>query len=372
MPMSGTISNVQCTLQGQGSALTSGSYTITLMKNTVATGVTCGPMTASQAVSASAVVAGSGTVSFNAGDILAWKSVPTSPSSSQSPLAGAEFTDASPIGNEAPMCTTTGNGAETFTDFYWNGSGAGQTTDTKASFKFAAAGTIDNLYVNRSNTTAGIGTYTIYHNGSSTSLVASTVAGSYKAHDTDPTHAITIALGDTMSVVPTNGGGTTAAQSTVCVRWRPTTPGQYVLGGTMISGFNAASKRGTLGGGSPGNGNTTGSMIALPFAYGAGWCPTSCMTFSNFFVSATSAPTSLTLITTDYTDATGSANLTQNITTTNGTTDAGTPSLCSCSVTVTNSASSTTWKATDLLEINASVQSGTVSNNKWGMVVTVP
>ena len=373
MPMAGTISHTQCALNG-ASALTSGSYTVTLLKNQVATSIVCGPMTASATSSASnALTDTTHTVSFNAGDILSWKSVPSSPSSGQAPAMGVEFTDNTPVGNEAPLCVTTSNTAEVFGDYYWNGGTATTSTEVTASLKFPVAGTIDDLYINRSGATAGQVSYTIYHNGSSTSLVATTNGSTTTASDTNPAHAITIADGDTISVTPANVSGGSVSQMSACVRWQPTVAGQYVLGGSIGSGINSAGKRAAMLGGNTGNGTfTAGASLSIPFAYGAGWCSSQCMTFTDFFSAATSAPTSLTFTVTDYTSSSGSSNLKQNITTTNGGTGSGAPTLCSCSVTVTNSASSTTFNAADMFDVVGNPASGTVSLEKWGMVVTVP
>src|SRR5262249_4316855 len=115
--------------------------------------------------------------------------------------------------------------------FLMFGTGGGQAS-TEWAFLCSTAGVIDNLYIFLS-AAPGAGNswdFTLYKNGSATGLTLNISGASPTSGNTaSGANAVTIAAGDTISVLAHANGTPTAAAMGMGVRWVPTISGESMF-----------------------------------------------------------------------------------------------------------------------------------------------
>lgn len=356
-PTAGTLSNL-CVMAA--TAITTGSYTVTIntgsaIGSATATSVS---VTLNSTTQAACDTIDSATIT-GAGAQVSIGEVPTGTPTATKIRASFEFT--SSVGQEAPICTSQVTAFASLGDSigFENGNAdVAVASESTISMLFPDNGIIDNLYF-KAGSSSGSGntwTATIYHNGSATSLVAS-AANTANASDTNAAHAFTVSAGDTISLNVASGGGTPAVGIfNACVRWRPTTSGEYPIGGVITAGSTAGS---TKFAGIAGAASTTGisvetnEMGIVPIAH----------TLKNLYLKADSAQgAAKTWAMTMRSGAVPGSS--QSNTALTETLSNATSGQCSCSATLTQE---------QLVTYSTVVtSSATVSAEKWAAIATIP
>jgi len=180
----------------------------------------------------------SNSITVTAGDIVAVKSCPYNTSGCPAGTAPAttavrmsyEFT--STVGAEAPIFWEN-ESAGSVAAYYGVGANV-RDTGTLPSIAETVAptdGTIDRLYANCSSglSSGKSWTFTLYKNGSPTSLSVPISTTCAIQSDLDAGHAVSVTAGDTLAIYANPAGAPASAQLFGSVRWVPTTTGEYPL-----------------------------------------------------------------------------------------------------------------------------------------------
>lgn len=230
MPIDGLVGNLRVVLEtapGSGK-----SWTYTLYKNSVATALT---VTISDAATSASDT--TNTVSFVAGDLLAWAAIPTNtPDVPTNLLISCAVTGSNKqsffTGGDA---STVSNSVDNFRGMW--GGGAWSSTESTHSMLMPTSGTIDKLYVILNNTPGGAATYTftVYKNGSPTAVTCTVASAATTASDLS--NSITFSSGDTISVASTPTGTPSARSVRFSMRMQPDTNGESIhgIGATVFS-----------------------------------------------------------------------------------------------------------------------------------------
>lgn len=292
----GTFKNLRVNFGGSGWA-GGKSWTLKLFKNGVATALACA-FDNDQTL----VVDDSNTFTVVAGDTVALGlvpvSAPTNPTSVEVSFAfqatGATF-------------ISTGGGATTSATGYHSVGvpGFGDATDAIAAQICAVAGTIDNLYITET-VAPGSGksrVYTLYKNGSPTSLTCTIADAAKTASDTNAAHAVTVAAGDLLSLESVPSGTPAAATALGSMRLTPTTLGESPIcacGGAYSTTATRYSEPNT----SMGTGSTSRVTVQAPVAF----------TLKKHYVALSTAPGASKSRTSRSNNASGYGNLSAQVT----------------------------------------------------------
>lgn len=203
------------------------SYAYTIMKNGVATALTC-------TVSAAGTTAVDTSNSFSvvAGDLLSLRAVPSSTPTAPGNLTWTTmFTGG--VGESVLMGGTNGAISNTVTNYgsmqAFSNAANWNATEVNVSSVMPTAGVIKNLQV-YSPVAPAAGksyAYTIMKNGSTTAVTCTMANTATTASDTSNT--VTYAAGDTISIQAVPTGTPTAATPRFSVQWAPTTDGESLL-----------------------------------------------------------------------------------------------------------------------------------------------
>ena len=232
--VSGTISKLYVELTpAPGTPASGKSWTYTLFKNGSATALTC---TVSDDGTSSNDTSNS--VSVTAGDLLSWEQVPAGTPTAWTQLTiGALFTSTTTresnitLGSGSSLTT----GSTTYSSIQAAG-GAYTATQANAATMISPPGVIDSLRVSLSGTPGGSATYafTLYKNGSATSLTCTVASGATTASDTDAGHAVTVAAGDNVSIEIVPASTPTARALNASLRFTATTNGESMVAGSGV------------------------------------------------------------------------------------------------------------------------------------------
>lgn len=235
MPIDGRVGNLRVVLEtapGSGK-----SWTYTLYKNSVATALT---VTISDAVTSASDT--TNTVSFVAGDLLAWAAIPTN-----TPDVPTNLLISCAVTGSNKQSFFTGGDSGTISnsvDSYHGMWAAGTWSSTESTYStlMPTSGTIDRLYVALNNTPGGAATYTftVYKNGSPTAVTCTVTSAATTASDLS--NSVTFSAGDTISLgcIPTGTPITRSARFSM--RVQPDTNGESIHGMTA-SLFSASAAR---------------------------------------------------------------------------------------------------------------------------------
>lgn len=214
------------------------SWTYTLYKNTVSTGLTV--TIADNNLTGSDL---SHTVSVEPGDVLAWAAIPSGTPAAPTNIVmscvfrGANYGESFFSGGFNTDMPTAATGYKSPFGGAWTG-----TNEAIAAALMPTAGVLDKLYVNL-NTSPGAGNsyaFTIYKNGIATSLGV-TISDSATT-GSDLADSVSFAAGDTISieVVPTSGPVT--ARAHFGMRMTPTVPGESIVSFAGLTPNNTATR----------------------------------------------------------------------------------------------------------------------------------
>jgi len=238
MPVAGTFHDLYVSVD---STISSGSYTITLMKNGSVTALTTtvdsGTPTNSDAVNS---------VSFNVNDQCAIRVAPAG-SATAIPAGmlkiGMAFTDSG--GHHQPLLFRSGINTTQNTYFIPGSNSNDSTTESGSSVIFPTSGTLSNFYLQTySGGTPGAGksvTFAIRVN-SATSTVTCTMSDS-DTTCSDTSNSVSVAKGDRVSIVAAPTGTPTSIIPQGGIRFTPTIPGESVLLGKAVSFLSATEIR---------------------------------------------------------------------------------------------------------------------------------
>jgi hypothetical protein len=358
----GTISNLQVSFpQGIGS----GTWRVTLNTNgidravtcTISSGTTCSDTTHTYTVAPS--------------DLLIWEICPSGATNCQA--GSAPTAQTAPIQISATFTSITGQASPLFAGLSANtnsatainytsvgGWSAPNATENLVSVVIPAAGTIDQLFV-QPNSSAGAGgliQYTIEHGGSDTSLTCTTAINGTQCVDLDPSHAFTVAQGETISLksCPSNtatcpaGSAPSARLALASMRWTPTTTNQAImLSNATTMPTSAATRFGPVGGSSA-NASAEGAMNVVPA--GGPW------TISNLTVKTAPTPSTSKTITLRTGDGTTQGSQSPTCTVTNPAT------------TCTDATSSPSLTQGTFVDEQFTGTSGTFTQFKTGVVIS--
>ncbi len=220
----GTVSDL--TAQVTNAPGSGNSYVVSLYKNGSVTGLTC-----TIADAATSCTDTTNSVAVVTGDDLNWSAQTVGTTgSSQITIAGAFEAHSTADGLIGGV-----TGATTNTDGYYGlMGGSASTTESAVSMIAPTAFVLDQLFCRVSNAPAAGNTfaYTVYHNGSPTSLGCSIADTNTSANDL--TDSVSVAAGDTVSVFFDASGSPTARYQTWSMRVQPTTAGEYPLMSTSV------------------------------------------------------------------------------------------------------------------------------------------
>lgn len=333
------------------SGVGTGSYTITLDKNAVATALTC---TISSGTTCSD---STHSASFAAGDTVSWSITPaSSPTSNTAVQISALFTGTN-NGESFIMSPFSGSASATLVNFMGFSQFQPSTTEANASSLVATGGTIDQLYAVAGVPPGGAGkSYNIAlcHNGACTSSPNCNIINAATTCNDLLTSPITVAAGDTISLQITPTSTPAAASIWAGLRWTPTIPGEALVFQASASVPSGNSNQFT---------NLNGSGVGA--------------TEANFFNIAESSFTLKKLRALQSTAPGGTAS--RAITVRAGSASVGTPGNLSCTITSaitacndpTNSYTAATNDLLDLLVIGTNTPA-VVTFYKTGAVMTVP
>ncbi len=232
MPIAGTFSNLTFSLF---SALTSGSYSLTLVKNGTLTANTCTISSGQQSCTDT-----THPISVVAGDLMSLEMTPTStplPLQAGGTFASIQF-DGTTAGESfissafrLPSTAVTQYGPLGYID------PSTETVETAASIVFPTSGTIDLLRVTTANPPGATKGWafslrqgTTISNEATTSLTCTISGSGTPAHCEDLTDTVTVSAGDILSMVALGVTTPLAGQSaTVAVRFKPTVDGESVM-----------------------------------------------------------------------------------------------------------------------------------------------
>lgn len=210
VPISGTMKNLYVYLSAAPGAGGSGkSYTFTIMKDGVATGL---EVTISETATSGSIETD---VSFSAGEMISIRAVPSA-TDPDTPIyarytALFETSDNSSIimGNTGGSNLST---TITYYDLINSVQLASETTESEIAIPIPYSGTIKNLYVEISAAPGAAKKYdfTIMKSGSLSTVTAS-ISGAVSTTSYDTTHSISVSAGDTISIRFRPNGTPTAA-----------------------------------------------------------------------------------------------------------------------------------------------------------------
>ncbi|HYF28766.1 MAG TPA: hypothetical protein VEA36_00160 [Candidatus Paceibacterota bacterium] len=269
-PISGTLKNLRVHI---GDALSAGtSYTITVYKNGVATGLTCTVTDA--ALTCNDLV---NTVSIAAGDFASVRILPTnSPVGSDELRIGVAFEGGTP---GETFILGWGSGANATINSYASPGWATSFTTPEFSRAsvFPTSGTIDNLHVYLRSTAPGAGrSWTWYlRKGTSINTMATTSLTCQIADTattcTDPTNSVSVSAGDVLSFVAVPSGTPSNTTHSYSFRFRPTIDGESVMMAHTNNSLSVGVTRYIPTGGLVLNGaqgtNATGTMAVAPVPF---------------------------------------------------------------------------------------------------------
>lgn len=235
MPIDGRVGNLRVVLEtapGSGK-----SWTYTLYKNSVATALT---VTISDAATSASDT--TNTVSFVAGDLLAWAAIPTN-----TPDVPTNLLISCAVTGSNKQSFFTGGDASTASNSVnsYRGMWAGGTwslTESTYSTLMPTSGTLDKLYVVLNNTPGGSATYTftVYKNGSPTGITCTVASAATTASDLS--NSIAFLAGDTISIASVPSGTPSARTARFGLRMQPDTNGESIHG-MGASTFSASAVR---------------------------------------------------------------------------------------------------------------------------------
>ncbi len=227
--LAGTISDLTVQLPTSVSA---GSWQIALVDNGTITTLTC-------TISSGTTCAYSGSVPIAAGDHIQWEFIPsttpaaTAQTTPPGPMVTALFT-APPGVNQGPILMGS-NGAVTTGSNYYMGPGimpvaAASTVEVTVSGIIPVAGTIESVwgYLNGTPGASKSYAYTVYHNGSATTLTC-TVTGTVSGLCNSSANPFTVAAGDTVSCATVPSGTPTSHIAACGLVWQPNATGQALV-----------------------------------------------------------------------------------------------------------------------------------------------
>lgn len=224
IPAAGIISNLTF---GLTNTVTTGSYSLTLVKNDISTAQTC-------TISSGTTCSDSAhPISFAAGDRCSMVIIPTSTPTAQSGMQASASFDGTASGDSILLggqFTLPTSGALNYGTFGYVEPN-GDNVENNHKIVFPTAGTIDQLYVftNKSPGAATSWTMTARLNGATTTLTCQ-VAGASATACNDPSHSLTVAAGDFIDVATQATGATNATTNSFWgVRFVPTIPGESVM-----------------------------------------------------------------------------------------------------------------------------------------------
>lgn len=238
MSNSGTVSSLYAeTVNAPGVGIT---RTWTVYKNGVATALTC--TTADNGTTASDT---SNSVSYVAGDTLAMATSASTTTAATGVIAWSlKLTAAANVSQVGVNSSVNvANGATSYMGLM--GFGAyDATAATNVENLVPTEGTFKNIYVQISGSPGGVGksyAFTLYKNGSPTSLAATCADTSTTANDT--TDTVTVAAGDTVyiEIVPT--GTPTLRQAMIGIEFDPDTNGESIQMRTELTALNSSGVR---------------------------------------------------------------------------------------------------------------------------------
>jgi hypothetical protein len=241
----GTVANLNVNATGAPGA--GKSFTFTLYKNGIAQTLTC--VIADTNTSCSDTNAAHA-VTFAAGDTASWEVVPSgTPTNStvsvSSTMTGTNADEVNFSGGTSGLT----NSAATWVHISGGGS---VTTEASSSSIMPTSGTIDHLYLETSGTpgTGKSWTMAVVQNGS-TSGITTTISNSGTTNS-DLTHSISVAAGDTISLLATPSGTPSGNILKWGFRFRPTVDGETPIihqqsnGSQFVTVFESVT--GALGG----------------------------------------------------------------------------------------------------------------------------
>jgi hypothetical protein len=230
MPAAGTLSLLRVELAAApGTAASGKSLAFTVMKNNVAQ--TLAVTITDTATSAEDT---SHSVSYNAGDTLSLRCVPTSTPTVSLARFAAQY-DTS--GGSAAICTTgsevaTTTGATAYNVIGGNGASAWNATETNMQTVWATGGTITALYIAQS-AASGTGasyTYTVMLNGVAQASSAVLVSGNVATAGNVTGLSIALAPGDTLTIRAVPSGTPSALTVSWGIAYTTTNPGEWNVG----------------------------------------------------------------------------------------------------------------------------------------------
>lgn len=217
----GTMTNLTANfVQGVGT----GTWTVTIQKGTSSTSSTDTALTCTVS-SGTSCSDTSDTVLFAAGDDVEIKitpngSVPATNTNIQvsTSFTGQNLNEAFLFSPYSALVSTSVNEWQGFVSLQPTA-----TNDAGVASMVSTSGTIDQLYV-RTQPAPGAGkTYqlTVFKNGVATGITCTVSGTSPTCNDTNTSHAVSLAIGDTISIQIAPGGTPTAAALMASVRWVP-------------------------------------------------------------------------------------------------------------------------------------------------------
>lgn len=211
------------------------SYTYTIMKNGVATGLSI--------IVADSNKTGysSGVVNYTTGDSIAISIVPTNTPGSPTgtPFTGTQWciegnttsTENQPIFSRLGTSVISGT-------VYWSApfNGGGGTSSTDNVSTIVTAGTISDLWVITSSAPGVDVTYTLQKNGVDTAVQFFVTSGSTVGRDN--THSVAVVDGDTLSLKVVASGSAVGVSVMTSIKFTPTNPGQNIYNFNSVAALN--------------------------------------------------------------------------------------------------------------------------------------